>query len=117
MVRDIWLEKIFSGTKWLEIRPHSVKQGRIYLCQSKTSTVFGHARVEEVLGPLRADEWETLRERGIVSLEGACTSTLTHGCCAMCCAWSPLCALGASLGRLVCNMGQGFERGSIGTWG
>ena len=39
-----------------------MKQGRIYLCQSKTSTVFGHARVEEVLGPLRADEWETLRE-------------------------------------------------------
>ena len=62
VVRDIRLEKIFSGTKWLEIRPHSVKQGRIYLCQSKTSTVFGHARVEEVLGPLRADEWETLRE-------------------------------------------------------
>ena len=62
VVSEIWLEKIFSGTKWLEIRPFSVKQGRIYLCQSKTSTVLGHARVEEVLGPLRADEWETLRE-------------------------------------------------------
>ena len=63
VVSEIWLEKIFSGTKWLEIRPFSVKQGRIYLCQSKTSTVLGHARVEEVLGPLRADEWAAFSRR------------------------------------------------------
>ena len=69
MMKDIWLEKILNNEKKFEIRGtagHTVLGSRIFLCQSGTKTVYGHAYVAAVLGPLNDSEWERLRPGHLV---------------------------------------------------
>ena len=69
MLKETWLQKIFNNEKYYEIRGtpgHNVLGTRIFLCQSGTKTVYGHAYVAAVLGPLDDSEWERLRPGHLV---------------------------------------------------
>jgi hypothetical protein len=69
MLKEIYLELILKKIKDLEIRPQqgtTIRGKRIFLCQSRTSTVFGYAHVEDVLGPLCPTAWAALRSRHCV---------------------------------------------------
>jgi|SouAtlMetagenome_1021521.scaffolds.fasta_scaffold12058_3 hypothetical protein len=66
LLQPEWLKLVLNGIKDLEIRDKagkSVVNKRIWLCESRTSTVFGYAHVDNVLGPLCEEEWAALRPR------------------------------------------------------
>ena len=64
MLKEEWLSLILAKLKFYEIRDKPLKHligKRIFLCQSKTSRVYGFARVDDSVGPLDEHKWDAMR--------------------------------------------------------
>lgn len=72
VIKEVWLDKILSGEKTLEIRGSGCQKEvgtRVYLSASKSGSVTGVATYNGYIGPLTREEFSSLTNQHCVGEE------------------------------------------------